>query len=111
MNQPASKTLRTGPYKSLVHRWFYEHENPLIVIVFWGPVAGRGRGRETWLGEGRLGWGMTASYAGSAVLGLAVYRAISLLVYMASIVTDEEVFAQFKEDSQKQYNRMWHVLL
>jgi hypothetical protein len=22
-----SKTLRTGPYKSLVHRWFYEHEN------------------------------------------------------------------------------------
>ncbi len=45
---------------------------------------------------------MTASYAGSAVLGLAVYRAISLLVYMASIVSDEEVFAQFKEDSQKQ---------
>ncbi len=20
-------TLRAGPYKSLVHRWFYEHEN------------------------------------------------------------------------------------
>jgi hypothetical protein len=30
---------------------------------------------------------------------------------MVSIVTDEEVFAQFKEDSRKQYNRMWHVLL
>ncbi len=28
------------------------------------------------------------------VLGLAVYRALSLLVSMASIVTDEEVFAQ-----------------
>jgi hypothetical protein len=27
MHLPASKTLRTGPYKSLVHRWFYEHEN------------------------------------------------------------------------------------
>jgi hypothetical protein len=26
----ASKTLCTGLYKSLVHRWFYEHENPLI---------------------------------------------------------------------------------
>ena len=24
---PTSKTLRAGPYKSLVHRWFYEHEN------------------------------------------------------------------------------------
>ncbi len=42
------------------------------------------------------------SYAGSAVLGLAVYRALLLLV-SASIVTDEEVFAQFKEDSRKQY--------
>jgi hypothetical protein len=26
---------------------------------------------------------------------------------MASIASDEEVFAQFKEDSRKQYRRMW----
>jgi hypothetical protein len=26
---------------------------------------------------------------------------------MASIVSDDEVFAQFKEDSRKQYKRMW----
>ncbi len=37
MKRPASKTLRTGPYKSLVHRWFYEHENPLIGLR--GPVG------------------------------------------------------------------------
>ncbi len=24
MHLPALKTLRAGPYKSLVHRWFYE---------------------------------------------------------------------------------------
>ncbi len=30
-----SKTLRAGPYKSLVHRWFYEHEN--VLIVLWAP--------------------------------------------------------------------------
>jgi hypothetical protein len=29
---PTSKTLRAGPYKSMVHRWFYEHENPLILL-------------------------------------------------------------------------------
>jgi hypothetical protein len=34
--QKTSKTVRTGPYKSLVHRWFYEHENALIVIA--GPT-------------------------------------------------------------------------
>jgi hypothetical protein len=27
-----AKALRTGPYKSLVHRWFYEHENPILRI-------------------------------------------------------------------------------
>jgi hypothetical protein len=27
---PPSKTLRTGPYKSLVHKWFYSHEKPLM---------------------------------------------------------------------------------
>ncbi len=47
--------------------------------------------------------GMTASCADSAVLGLAVYRALSLLVSMASIVTDEEVFAQFKEGGMFSY--------
>jgi hypothetical protein len=31
----ASKALRTGPNKSLVHRWFYEHVNALI--KFWCP--------------------------------------------------------------------------
>ncbi len=36
---------------------------------------------------------------------------LSLLVSMASIVTDEEVFAQFKEDSRKQYNRMLPVFI
>jgi hypothetical protein len=42
---------------------------------------------------------MTArpSSADSAFLGLAVYRALSLLVSITSIVTDEEDFAQFKE--------------
>ncbi len=55
-------------------------------------------GRPGWV-KGEPGVGMTAS---SAVLGLDVYRALSLLV-SASIVTDEEVFAQFKEDSRKQY--------
>jgi hypothetical protein len=30
MYLPASKTLCTGPYRSLVHRWFYEHENAQI---------------------------------------------------------------------------------
>ncbi len=30
MDMHASKTLCTGLYKSLVHRWFYEHENPLM---------------------------------------------------------------------------------
>jgi hypothetical protein len=48
-------------------------------------------------------WGIT----GSLVLVLAVYRALSLLLSMASIVTDDEVFAQFKEDSRKQYKWMW----
>jgi hypothetical protein len=33
MYLPASKTLRTGQYKSLVHRWFYEHENPLKTLA------------------------------------------------------------------------------
>jgi hypothetical protein len=27
------KNICTGPYKSLVHRWFYEHENPLIGLL------------------------------------------------------------------------------
>jgi hypothetical protein len=77
-----------------------EHENALIALR--GPVGGRGRGG-TWLGEGRAGGGddRQLSCAGSAVLGLAVYRALSLLV-SASIVTDE-VFAQFQEDCRKQY--------
>jgi hypothetical protein len=44
---------------------------------------------------------------GSLVLVLAVYGALSLLFSMASIVTNYEVFAQFKEDSRKQYKRMW----
>ncbi len=30
----ASKTLHTGPYKSLVHRWFYEHEK---AVTSWRP--------------------------------------------------------------------------
>jgi hypothetical protein len=29
---PTSKNLRAGTYKSLVHRWFYEYENALIVF-------------------------------------------------------------------------------
>ncbi len=62
--------------------------------------------------RGELGAGddPQPSCADNAVLGLSVYRALSLLVSMASIVTDEKVFAQFKEDSRKQYNLMWHVL-
>ncbi len=32
---------------------------------------------------------------------------ISLLPSMASIASDEDVFAQFKEESRKQYVRMW----
>jgi hypothetical protein len=30
---PHQKTLRTRPYKSLVHRWFYEHENCIVGSV------------------------------------------------------------------------------
>ncbi len=37
---PKSKTLRTGPYKSLVHKWFYEHENALMVMR--GPLYLKG---------------------------------------------------------------------
>jgi hypothetical protein len=33
-----------GPYKSLVHRWFYEHENPLKKLDC-GAQMGRGGGR------------------------------------------------------------------
>jgi hypothetical protein len=47
MYLPASKTLRTGPYKSLVHRWFYEHENPLIGYWIAGPRWGGGEGGES----------------------------------------------------------------
>jgi len=49
----------------------------------------------------------------SHILSLAADRTTSLLLLtlfssaMATVVTDEEVFAQFKEDSRKQYRRMW----
>ncbi len=50
MYLPASKTLRMWPYKSLVHRWFYEHENPLKNWIAgprwgWGRKVGSRRGR------------------------------------------------------------------
>ncbi len=62
-------------------------ENALIALR--GPVGGRGRGGPGWV-RGELGGGddRQSSCTDSAVLGLAVYRALSLLVSMASIVTD-----------------------
>ncbi len=46
MDMHASKTLCTGLFKSLVHRWFYEHENPLIGLR--GPDGkGGGEGEES----------------------------------------------------------------
>ncbi len=36
---------------------------------------------------------------------------ISLLPTMASIASDEDVFAQFKEESWKQYVRMWYQFI
>ncbi len=35
------------------------------------------------------------------------FTSLSLPPAMASIASDEEVFAQFKEESRKQYVRMW----
>jgi hypothetical protein len=63
-------------------------ENALIALR--GPVGGRGWGGEPGWVRGELGGGddRQSSCADSVVLGLAVYRALSLLVSMASIVTD-----------------------
>ncbi len=41
------------------------------------------------------------------VESINVFTSLSLLPAMASIASDEEVFAQFKEDIGKQYRRMW----
>ncbi len=46
MDLPASEQLCTGPYKSQVHRWFYEHENPLKKKDC-GAQMGRGEDEES----------------------------------------------------------------
>ncbi len=41
------------------------------------------------------------------VESISVFTSLSLFPSMAAIASGEEVFAQFKEDSRKQYRRIW----
>jgi hypothetical protein len=63
--------------------------------------------------EGNWGGGGGGGLRGEGHLGpkkvesISVFTSLSLLPAMASIDFDKEVFVQFKEDSRKQYSRMW----
>ncbi len=79
--------LGTGPYKSLVHRWFYEHENPLKKLDCgaqmgggrWGVGGGGGETRgPSWRGRikgvegGRSGFNLCVRVmGGGGVVGVA----------------------------------------
>jgi hypothetical protein len=53
------------------------------------------------VGEGREGGGGGRPAAMSSVRQVSVSTSLSLLHAMVPIISDEEVFAQFKEDSRK----------
>jgi len=52
------------------------------------------------------GGGLTGPLTVSTVWLLEAFTPLSLFS-MASIVADEDVFLQFKEESKKQYSRIW----
>ncbi len=59
-------------------------------------------------GGGGPGGGEVGGPTAVSVVELVrVFTSLSLPPAMASIAFDEEVFAQFKEESRKQYVRMW----
>ena len=53
-----------------------------------------------------MGGGLTGPVTVSTVWLLEAFTPLSLFT-MASIVADEDVFLQFKEESMKQYLRIW----
>ena len=57
-------------------------------------------------GWGGGGGGLTGPLTVSAVWLLEAFTPLSLFS-MASIVADEDVFLQFKDESKKQYSRIW----
>ena len=57
-------------------------------------------------GAGGWGGGLTGPLTVSAVWLLGAFTPLSLFS-MASIVADEDVSLQFKEESKKQYSRIW----
>jgi hypothetical protein len=103
MDMHASKILCTGLYKSQVHRLFDAHKPHSV---------GRSRAHTVvTVTEEKApsclcgGGGRPAALSVGQLVNLCT--ALSFQPTMASIASDEDVFAEFRKESRNQYVRMW----